>query len=208
MRAAMAERYLDAQASAATCHFRHNCLTSRSLSPSALLNNLKYPGSGATVRNIGDFPDHRKHVFVNSCNALLSGCLGNIPDWAPVQSTKKYGAFHLAARAISGGPIQISSFDNGYADKDLIQRICGRTALNRLIALRPSSIAATTMPYVAFEDPTLLKIGNIHCKFNFDCHIACICNLTPPLSHRHHQYSHAWHLQHRKPGENGTCSYK
>ncbi|KAH8196756.1 hypothetical protein TruAng_009075 [Truncatella angustata] len=89
--------------------------------------------------------------------------IGNIPDWGPVQSTKDNGAFHLAARVISGGPIQIKSFDgSSAADLDVVRRVSGRTANGKIVVLRPTGIGRTVNPYVGFEDCVLLKIGNTH----------------------------------------------
>jgi hypothetical protein len=67
----------------------------------------------AVFRNSDDFfPDvessHTKHVYTNCLNNLWSSTLGIRPDWDMFQSYHRYGNFHAAARAISGGPIYIS----------------------------------------------------------------------------------------------------
>ncbi|KAH6653197.1 raffinose synthase or seed imbibition protein Sip1-domain-containing protein [Truncatella angustata] len=163
-RCALSESYLDAQSAASLEYFPGGTLASMSLSPSALFNSLKSTQAGQqVVRNSAIFPDHRKHVFNNAVNALLSRAIGNIPDWGPVQSTKDNGAFHLAARVISGGPIQIKSFDgSSAADLDVVRRVSGRTANGKIVVLRPTGIGRTVNPYVGFEDCVLLKIGNTH----------------------------------------------
>ena len=169
MRCSLAEKYLDAQAAASLKNFQGGTLKGMSLSPSALLNSLKpCPNRRQVVRNTGVFPDHREHVFANASNALLSNSVGNIPDWGPIQSTRVNGSFHVAARSISGGPIQISSFDGSDAtDFELVQRISGRTGKGKTVVLRPHDIGRATNAYVAFEDNVLLRIGNTHSKYRY-----------------------------------------
>lgn len=174
-RCSLTGSYLDAQSRASMEYFPHGTLTSTSLSPSALFSSLKLSrGHAEVVRNIGVFPDHGKYVFNNASNALLSGSIGNIPDWGPVQSTRDHGDFHAAARSISGGPIQIASFDNSVsADIDLVNQVTGQTAQGKTIVLRPTGIGRVTDPYIGFGDMVLLKIANRHgtypvCLFSID----------------------------------------
>lgn len=165
-RCSLAESYLDAQFAASLHNFPAGTLTSMSLSPSALLNNLKsHPTYKQVVRNSAIFADARKHVFNNAHNALLSHSIGNLPDWGPVQSTKINGTYSAAARVISGGPIRIASFDDPETDVQLVQQLIGCTAKGKTVALRPSGIGRATDPYVGFGDNVLLKIGNTHSKY-------------------------------------------
>ncbi|KAI0149272.1 raffinose synthase or seed imbibition protein Sip1-domain-containing protein [Pestalotiopsis sp. NC0098] len=161
-RCSLAEVYLDAQSSAASTAFPGGTMSTMSLSPSSLLNNLK-ASHRPIVKNIGIFPDHRKYVFNNAHNAWLSNGIGNLPDWGAIGSTKDHGAFHAAARAISGGPIQISSFDGtDDGDLEIFQQITAITARGKTVALRPSGIGRATNPYISFGDNALLKISNTH----------------------------------------------
>lgn len=166
-RCSLAEKYLDAQSAASLENFPEGTMTSMSLSPSALLNCLKSPHIGRQiVRNVGAIPEPGRYVFNNASNALLSSNIGNIPDWGSVQSTKDNGAFHLAARTISGGPIQIASFDNSeIVDLELIQQISGSTATGKTVVLRPTGIGRTINPYVSFEDNILLQVANTHSTY-------------------------------------------
>jgi len=78
-------------------------------------------------RNSDDFfPDvensHTKHIYTNCLNNLWSSTLGIRPDWDMFQSHHKYGNFHAAARAISGGPIYISD-ELGKHDPKVLHRL-------------------------------------------------------------------------------------
>ncbi|KAK8068723.1 hypothetical protein PG994_005339 [Apiospora phragmitis] len=167
VRCSLFEVYLDAQSTAMQTYFPRGNLSSMSLLPCALFHNLRSTGSRqpATVRNSRAFSDHRRHVFVNAINTVISGGVGNIPDWGPVERTAAaaHGAFHVAARCLSGGPIRISAFDgSGRDDLGLVRQISGLTALGKTVVFRPSGIGKATNPYSHFDDEHLLKIGNTH----------------------------------------------
>ncbi|KAK8010158.1 raffinose synthase Sip1 [Apiospora arundinis] len=167
VRCSLSEAYLEAQSTAMQTYFPRGNLSSMSLSPCALFHDLRSTGSRQppTVRNSRAFSDHRRHVFVNAINAVVSGGIGNIPDWGPVERTAAaaHGAFHVAARCLSGGPIRISTFDgSGRDDLGLVRQISGVTALGKTVVFRPSGIGKTTNPYSHFDDEHLLKIGNTH----------------------------------------------
>ncbi|KAJ6780953.1 hypothetical protein PWT90_05380 [Aphanocladium album] len=155
MRACFTESYLDAQHTASMVHFAEGYMTSRALSPNPLFRNSKWPLALSVVQNSGWFPDYRKLVFVNSCNALLSRAIGNIPYWDTVLINS---TFDLAARVISGGPIKVGSEDEG----NCLKRVCGLTARGKTVVLRPSGIGGATDPYASFEDPVLVRMGNTH----------------------------------------------
>lgn len=164
-RCSLADRYLDAQHAAAQVNFNEHSLASMSLAPCALFHALKVSETDRkqVVRNSAAFPNHKEHIFVNAHNAILSAAVGNIPDWGPIESTSELGAFHIAARNISGGPLQISSFDG--SDEDdmrLVQQVSGSTGLNKTVVLRPTGLGRAINPYIAREDNALLKIGNTH----------------------------------------------
>lgn len=171
MRCSLAQPYLDAQSAAS---LPSEVLLGMSLSPNALFNSLKLPPARQVVRNSAIFPEHRKHVFVNASNALLSCSMGNIPDWGPVQSAQG-GAFQLAARCISGGPIHISSLD---LHPELMQRTCGKTARGKNVVFRPTGVGRAMNPYVAFEEDVLLKIGNVCAIGELDVAILGVFNTS------------------------------
>lgn len=155
MRASMAETYLEAQYTASSAHFSASGMACRALSPNTLFRNLKLSSASPVVQNSGPFPDYKKHIFVNNCNALLIRGIGNIPSWDLMPGDR---ALSLAARAISGGPIQVGD----EVDGALVRRVCGRSGQDKTIVLRPSGIGAAMNPYTAFEDPVSVKIGNTH----------------------------------------------
>ncbi|MGN6553820.1 MAG: Sip1-related alpha-galactosidase, partial [Verrucomicrobiota bacterium] len=72
---------------------------------------LQAPRS-ALMRSSGDFDPGKqvsqgRHVAANAQNSLWMGEFV-IPDWDMFQSDSAAGAFHAAARAISGGPVYIA----------------------------------------------------------------------------------------------------
>lgn len=71
------------------------------------------------------FPDipasHGEHVFKNAMNGFWMGEFV-IPDWDMFQSGHPAGAFHAAARAISGGPVYIAD-EPGKNDFPLLRKL-------------------------------------------------------------------------------------
>ena len=114
------------------------------------------------MRSSNDFfPDqplsHSKHVY---CNAVNSIWLGQFVwcDWDMFQTGHPYGAYHAAARAISGGPIYVSDRVDEH-DFDLIRSLTDRNGKN----LRSMNVAMPTLDCL-FADPrkdqSLYKIFN------------------------------------------------
>ncbi|MCE0484863.1 MAG: alpha-galactosidase [Methylacidiphilales bacterium] len=66
-----------------------------------------------------------EHIFNNALNAVWVQNFA-LPDWDMFQSSHPAGAFHAAARAISGGPIYVSDKPDSH-DFDLLAKltICG-----------------------------------------------------------------------------------
>jgi len=90
---------------AVNTHFNNEMINCSSCSNDYLYNAL----SANLTRSSGDFfPDkpetHGFHVFTNAHTSFWMGEIV-LPDWDMFQSGHKSGAFHAAARAISGGPI-------------------------------------------------------------------------------------------------------
>jgi len=109
--------YQKAMWNSATTNFNARTVHSMAHSPRIIFDliiSLSSVGKipHAVFRNSDDFfPDvessHTKHVYTNCLNNLWSSNLGIRPDWDMFQSYHRYGNFHAAARAISGGPIYI-----------------------------------------------------------------------------------------------------
>ena len=82
---------------------------------------------GALWRTSDDYrpgqpESHGPHVYRNALVGLLLGALA-WPDWDMFQSDRPEGAFHAAARAISGGPIYVSDRPGHHAAA-LLQSLC------------------------------------------------------------------------------------
>jgi raffinose synthase len=69
------------------------------------------PGSTLTRTSIDFFPrrpeSHSAHLYANAHVGLWFGQFMQ-PDWDMFQSGHEWGAFHAAARALSGGPVYVS----------------------------------------------------------------------------------------------------
>jgi raffinose synthase len=147
---------------AATCSerefFNRNVIWCSSCSTDII---LQAPRS-AIMRSSWDFlPDkpesHGRHVVINAHNSLWMGEF-IIPDWDMFQSGHLSGAFHAAARAISGGPAYIAD-ELGKTDFAVLRKLCfsDRTVPLCLGPARPS-------PDSLFLDPArenqLFKVFN------------------------------------------------
>ncbi|CAG8723045.1 4503_t:CDS:2, partial [Scutellospora calospora] len=85
--------------------------------PNVMQQVLSTPGSvddtstsRPLFRNSDDyFPNidesHTWHIYVNSINSLWTSTMFSILDWDMFQSHHRFGEYHAAARAISGGPL-------------------------------------------------------------------------------------------------------
>jgi len=114
------------------------------------------------MRTSDDFfplrPDsHGLHLFVNAMAGLWWGEF-MLPDWDMFQSAHPRGAFHAAARAVSGGPVYVS---DGIGQHD--------AAVLRALVLSDGSVLRADepgrpSPEVLMRDPTtepvLLKVFN------------------------------------------------
>jgi len=124
--------YQKAMWNSATTNFNARTVHSMAHSPRIIFDliiSLSSVGKipHAVFRNSDDFfPDvessHTKHVYTNCLNNLWSSNLGIRPDWDMFQSYHRYGNFHAAARAISGGPIYISD-ELGKHDPKVLHRL-------------------------------------------------------------------------------------
>ncbi|HEX8551041.1 MAG TPA: Sip1-related alpha-galactosidase [Abditibacteriaceae bacterium] len=128
-------------------------------------NEMFYQSPASTLtRTSTDFwPDipssHGLHLWTNAQVSLWFGQFSH-PDWDMFQSGHPMGAFHAAARAISGSPIYVSD-KVGAHDFDLLKKL----VLPDGTILRAQSIGLPTRDCL-FTDPTqdttLLKIWNIN----------------------------------------------
>jgi len=114
------------------------------------------------MRTSDDFfpsrPDsHGLHLFANALASLWWGEF-MLPDWDMFQSAHSHGAFHAAARAVSGGPVYVS---DGIGQHD--------AAVLRALVLSDGSVLRADdpgrpSPEVLMRDPTtepvLLKVFN------------------------------------------------
>ncbi len=117
---------------------------------------------GALMRTSDDFwPDrpetHGLHLYANAQVSLWFGQFVH-PDWDMFMSGHPMGAYHAAARAISGGPVYVSDTPETF-DADLLRKlVCADGGI-----LRCRDIALPS-PESLFHDPTrepvLLKLFN------------------------------------------------
>lgn len=123
-----------------------------------------YLADSAVFRSSDDFfpskPEtHGAHLYANAQVSLWFGEF-MLPDWDMFQSAHPRGAFHAAARAISGGPVYVSD-KPGAHDAELLRKLVlsDGTILRADRPARPS-------PDCIFTDPTTervpLKIFNMN----------------------------------------------
>lgn len=119
-----------------------------------------------TLRNSDDFfPDaddsHTFHIFWNAHNAHFTKYLRVTPDWDMFQTVGDYGAFHAAARCLSGGPIQITD-EPGKHDMTVIRKMTAIASNGTFIALRPSSVGRSMNVYSAHNEGKFCRVGAYH----------------------------------------------
>ncbi len=117
---------------------------------------------GALMRTSDDFwPDrpetHGLHLYANAQVSLWFGQFVH-PDWDMFMSGHPMGAYHAAARAISGGPVYVSDTPETF-DADLLRKlVCADGVIPRCRDI------ALPSPESLFHDPTrepvLLKLFN------------------------------------------------
>jgi hypothetical protein len=115
------------------------------------------------LRNSDDFfpevpASHPWHIFCNAHNAIFNQYLNILPDWDMFQTSHSYGAYHAAARCVSGGPIYITDVP-GHHDIDLIRQMTGNTPRGDTVILRPHTVGKSTSAYNSYDDAVLLKVS-------------------------------------------------
>lgn len=169
-RVVLARAYRQALESSVARHFGGRMINSMSNSPECL-----YLAARSTVmRTSDDFwplraDSHGAHVYTNAHASLWFGEFMQ-PDWDMFQSDHPCGAFHAAARAVSGGPVYVSDRPRHH-----------NFALLRKLTLSDGTILRADGPGRVtrdglFADPTvtpvLLKVFNT----NRDCGVVGLFN--------------------------------
>lgn len=161
------KEYLDAWSLQALRHFRLRAVSCMSQFPQALFHtDMKIARPAFLVRSSDDyFPDepqsHAWHIWANAHNAVFMQHLNAIQDWDMFQTKHDYGAFHAAARCVSGGPVYITDVP-GQHDMDLIRQISGKTTRGKTVVFRPSVVGKSISPLSGYHDDILLKVGGYH----------------------------------------------
>ncbi|HEY5703987.1 MAG TPA: Sip1-related alpha-galactosidase [Terrimicrobiaceae bacterium] len=131
--------------------------------------------SGSTVMRSSDdfFPErpesHGIHLYANAMVGMWFGEF-MLLDWDMFQSSHRRGAFHAAARAVSGGPVYVSD-KVGSHDFELLRKLVlsDGTVLRADYPGRPTRDCLYSNPT---REPVLLKIFNL----NGDCGIIGVFN--------------------------------
>lgn len=100
---------------------------------------------------------HGLHVYTNAVFGLFFGEFV-LPDWDMFQSGHRAGAFHAAARAVSGGPVYVSDKPGGH-DFELLRSL----VLSDGSVLRARGVAVPTRDSVfgdPLTEPVLYKVWN------------------------------------------------
>lgn len=126
-------------------------------------NSVAYHMAGSMAwRNSDDyFPkrpeSHGFHVHSNGLCALWTSTF-SLPDWDMFQSAHEAGAFHAAARAVSGGPIYVSDKPEAH-DFDLLKKLV--TSDGRVLRCdRPALPTRDSLFVDAAKMPALFKVFN------------------------------------------------
>jgi len=170
----LVEQYRNALEGSAAAHFGGALINCMSLS-----NEMLYQASASTLTRTSDdfYPNKPKsHGLHLTSNAWTSMWFGEFihPDWDMFQSHHPQGAFHAAARAVSGGPVCVAD-EIGKQDFSILRKL---VMANGHIP-RPLGIARPTRD-VLFHDPVkedvALKVFNLNatggvlgifnCQFN------------------------------------------
>lgn len=107
----------------------------------------------------GDIQSHGKHLYFNAQSTFWMGEFVH-PDWDMFQSGISTGAFHAAARAISGGPVYVSDKPESH-DFDILRKLVlsDGTLLRTLLPARPTRTSLFTNPTT---DDVLLTVFSVN----------------------------------------------
>ncbi|KAI9656189.1 MAG: hypothetical protein M1821_004851 [Bathelium mastoideum] len=163
-RRSLINSYLDSWTISQLRYFAGRAISCMSLSPPILFHSqLPTNRPQLLLRNSDDFypnepASHPWHIFCNAHNALFTQHLNVIPDWDMFQTAHPWGAFHAAARCVSGGPIYITDVP-GEHDTGLIRQMTVDTTTGMTRILRPSIVGKTTHVFAGYDENVLLKVG-------------------------------------------------
>jgi raffinose synthase len=122
---------------------------------------------------------HGQHLY---CNAQMGVWFGEFmhPDWDMFQSAHEMGAFHAAARAVSGGPVYVSDTPDAH-DFELLSKLVLSDG-SVLRAERPGRPTLDSLFSDVTREPVLLKVFN----YNRDTAVIGVfnCNHHPMASNR------------------------
>ncbi len=152
--------YHEALEGSAQIHFLGNLINCMSCSNDMIFSTLN---SNLTRTSTDFWPkrpeSHSLHLYTNAQTSFWMGEFIH-PDWDMFQSDHPMGAYHGAARAVSGGPVYVSDSPTGH-DLQLLRKLVlsDGTTLRALHPGRPS-------PDCIFHDPRTedipLKIFNLN----------------------------------------------
>lgn len=151
-------RWQHAMQAAAAVHFGGELLHCMCHASDIAFNML----ASVVFRNSDDFfpnkpESHQRHVHENAMVAIWSSTFG-LPDWDMFWSAHPQGAFHAAARAISGGPVYVSD-KPGQHDFDLLRKLI--TSDGRLLRCDRPALPARDCVFVDQRtERRLLKMTN------------------------------------------------
>ncbi|KAK1829483.1 glycoside hydrolase [Podospora conica] len=143
----------------------HPPISCMSQSPRLLFHPTPLPTT--VLRNSDDyFPSvpasHPWHVFSNAHNALLTLHLpGVLPDWDMFQSAHAHGAYHAAARCVSGGPVYVTDAPGAH-DMRLLGRVTAATPRGRTVVLRAGVVGRSVGVYTGYGSLSFCKVGAYH----------------------------------------------
>ncbi|EWC45913.1 hypothetical protein DRE_04920 [Drechslerella stenobrocha 248] len=154
--------YLAAWRNAASKYFGTRAISCMSLVPQILFtNHLHSSQPRFTLRNSDDFFPHTPrshpwHIFANAHNALFTSRLNVVADWDMFQTRHEWGAYHAAARCISGGPVYITD-DVGSHDMSIVRKVTATGSDGRMCTLRPA-VGKSLEYFVGFGEGRPVKI--------------------------------------------------
>jgi raffinose synthase len=141
-------------------------------------NDMLYSMLNSSLARTSDdfYPDapasaQALHIYTNAQIGLWFGEFIQ-PDWDMFQSNHLYGAFHAAARAVSGGPIYVSDRPEGHDFALLRKLVLPSGAILR--AQLPGRPTRDCLFSDALREPVALKIFNRNLHTGvlgvFNCH--------------------------------------
>lgn len=138
--------------------FHGNVIWCSSCSSDCILQAPRSP----IMRSSGDFDPGKevaqgRHVAANAQNSLWMGEFV-IPDWDIFQSDRAAGAFHAAARAISGGPVYVADAPGQRGFAVLLKLVLSDGSLP--LCLGPGKPAPYSLFADSVHDGWLFKIFN------------------------------------------------